>query len=104
MLARNGSSSAMDDRVPNRIEELQPAPYNPRAIDASSLEALKASLGTFGDLSGITFNERTGHLVTGHQRVRALREEHGEAVRIRHAGKEAYLHVGPERFRLRVVD
>ncbi len=90
--------------TPRRIEDLQPAPYNPRTIDAPSLEALKASLGTFGDLSGITFNERTGHLVTGHQRVRVLREQHGESARIRHAGKEAYLHVGSERFRLRVVN
>jgi ParB-like chromosome segregation protein Spo0J len=57
------------------IDQLKPAPYNPRAISEESLKALGVSLEEFGDLSGFTWNKRTGNLVTGHQRLRALQDE-----------------------------
>jgi len=83
------------------VADLQPAPYNPREIDADALGALKSSLGSFGDLSGITWNARSGHLITGHQRMRALLEEHGDALQLR----RGVLHVpGGERFAVRIVD
>ena len=58
------------------------AHYNPRMISAAALAGLKRSLGKFGDLSGIVWNQRSGHLVAGHQRLRALREEHGDSLRM----------------------
>ncbi len=62
------------------IQDLKDAPYNPREIDTRSLEGLKTSMGAFGDISGIVWNSRTGSLVAGHQRFRALQEEHGDAL------------------------
>lgn len=59
------------------ITELKPAPYNPRRISDQALAGLKKSLHTFGDISGVVFNVRTGHIVAGHQRLRALKEQHG---------------------------
>lgn len=56
-----------------KLQDLKPAPYNPREIDASALKALGKSMSGFGDIAGITWNERTGHLVAGHQRVKKLR-------------------------------
>lgn len=42
------------------------------------MKGLSYSIAEFGDLSGITFNERTGELVCGHQRVKALRAQYGD--------------------------
>ena len=42
-------------------------------MKAKAEKGLTASLEAFGDISGITFNEMTGELVTGHQRMKALR-------------------------------
>lgn len=84
-----------------RLEDLKPAPRNPRGIDELGLEGLTYSLKEFGDISGFTWNQRTGHMVTGHQRLRALQEEHGDQLKIR-AG--AIVTPDGEAFRLRVVD
>jgi len=54
------------------LAELAPADYNPRKIGPKAMAGLKASLTRFGELGGIVFNRRTGHLVGGHQRVKAL--------------------------------
>lgn len=60
------------------LSELKAAPYNPRTIAAQAFAGLQESLEQFGDLSGITWNKRTGNLVAGHQRVKALREKYGD--------------------------
>jgi hypothetical protein len=65
-------------RFPNSLKELKEADYNPRLIRDKNFKGLKYSLTEFGDISGIVYNTRTGNLVCGHQRVRALREEFGE--------------------------
>lgn len=65
-----------------KISELTAAPYNPRKIEKDALEGLKASLHSFGDISGIVFNRKTGNLVAGHQRVRALTEQHGDDLEV----------------------
>jgi hypothetical protein len=51
---------------------------NPRKISDESAAGLRASLKRFGDLSGIVFNQQTGELVTGHQRMTQIREEYGD--------------------------
>ncbi len=56
------------------IGDLRAAKYNPRAIGRDAAAGLTASLEAFGDLSGIVWNERTGNLVAGHQRVDQLRK------------------------------
>ncbi len=65
-----------------RIEDLAPAPYNPRRIEPEALAALRRSLAEFGDISGLVWNRRTGHLVAGHQRLDALKREHGDALAV----------------------
>jgi hypothetical protein len=63
--------------VPTQLSQLKTASYNPRTIEDDAFEGLKHSIDLFGDLSGIVFNIRTKHLVAGHQRVKALREQYG---------------------------
>ena len=86
---------------PLTVDQLRGAPWNPRKITREALDALRASLGRFGDLSGLVWNKRTGHLVAGHQRLQALREEYGPALRV----KRGHL-VSPDgrRWPIRVVD
>lgn len=54
------------------IALLVPADYNPRKISDRAMKGLRASLERFGELGGIVYNKRTGRIVGGHQRVKAL--------------------------------
>lgn len=51
---------------------------NPRKIDEEAAKGLANSLDRFGDLSGLVFNQRTGELVCGHQRMTQIREKWGD--------------------------
>lgn len=53
-------------------------PRNPRKITVAQMVGLKQSLEEFGDLSGIVWNQQTGKLVGGHQRLEALKEQDGQ--------------------------
>ncbi len=58
------------------IDELDPAPYNPRVElkpGTPEFEKLRRSLDEFGLVEPLVWNERTGRLVGGHQRLSALR-------------------------------
>lgn len=55
-----------------RVADLVPADYNPRKISPKAMEGLKKSMAEFGAVQPIVVNERTGHIVGGHQRVKAL--------------------------------
>src|SRR5215469_12102923 len=50
-------------------------PENPRVISDDEIKQLAASLKRFGDLGGIILNRTTGHLVGGHQRIAAFKQE-----------------------------
>lgn len=54
------------------VAELLPADYNPRKITAHALEGLQASIREFGYVEPIVWNEGTGKVVGGHQRLAAL--------------------------------
>jgi ParB-like chromosome segregation protein Spo0J len=59
------------------IEELKPAPYNPRRLPKPGDPAyrkLAASLREFGLVEPLIWNETTGHVVGGHLRLQILRE------------------------------
>jgi hypothetical protein len=59
------------------LRELKPAPYNPRQVlspDSPAYRKLKASLTEFGLVEPLVWNERTGHVVGGHARLRILQE------------------------------
>ena len=57
------------------VSEMNPAPYNPRVElkpDDPEYQHIKNSLDSFGYLDPIVWNERTGNIVSGHQRYRIL--------------------------------
>ena len=56
------------------IQELQPSSYNPRKISDTDYEKLKRSMEEFGCVEPIVFNERTGCVIGGHQRLKVLQE------------------------------
>ncbi|MEZ6049568.1 MAG: ParB N-terminal domain-containing protein [Planctomycetaceae bacterium] len=59
------------------IEDLQPAPYNPRIPLKPGTPAytrLARSLSEFNLVQPIVWNEQTGHIVSGHQRVQILKD------------------------------
>lgn len=61
-----------------RIGELNAAPYNPRVALRPGMpgyERLARSVREFGLVQPIVWNERTGHVVSGHQRLEVLRNE-----------------------------
>ncbi len=88
-----------------KLDDLKPAPYNPRTIDDKALRGLQASLDKFGDVAGIVWNKSTGHLVAGHQRVAALAKQHGKQLKLKGA-KDNYALVTSDgaRFPVRVVE
>jgi len=88
-----------------QLSDLRDAPWNPRDIDEASLAALGASQRAFGDISGIVYNRRLGILVCGHQRVRKLREEHGDALQlVEHDGRVEIVTPTGQSWPVRVVD
>ena len=59
------------------IEKLNPAKYNPRKDlqpGDPEYEKLKRSIEEFGYVEPIIWNERTGNVVGGHQRLKILKE------------------------------
>lgn len=54
------------------IADLTPAGYNPRTIGKKALKGLQASLREFGLVQPVVWNKRTGTVVGGHQRLKAL--------------------------------
>ena len=56
------------------IDDLLPDPRNPRRISEPALQGLQASLRAFGDVA-LCWNRRTGEMVSGHQRIAALKAE-----------------------------
>lgn len=75
----------MKSRAPNAslkirllpIEQLVPAPYNPRKSlkpTDPAYRKLEASLREFGMVEPLIWNERTGHVVGGHTRLGILKK------------------------------
>lgn len=60
------------------FDRLIDAPYNPRRMSKEARKGLTKSMETFGNVQPIVWNRRTGHVVSGHQRLSVLREK-GEA-------------------------
>lgn len=60
------------DIIKKKIRDLKPADYNPRKISDAQLKKLEDSLEKFGYIEPIIWNEKTGHIVGGHQRLKVL--------------------------------
>jgi hypothetical protein len=63
---------------PQNTAALTGDPANPREISETAAAGLGYSMAEFGDLSGLTFNLRTGELVAGHQRMSQIRAKWGD--------------------------
>jgi hypothetical protein len=87
------------------IDLLRPDPANPRRITPEAATGLGVSMGTFGDIAVVTYNERTGELVAGHQRMAQLRAA-GATTWHRVSQTDGYVDDPKtgERFRVRIVD
>ena len=57
-----------------KLTDLKPWRLNPRTISEGRLLKLQNSYANFGDLSGVVFNKKTGVLVSGHQRLKVLKQ------------------------------
>ena len=51
---------------------MKPFSANPRRITARALTRLRQSLQELGDLGGVVYDENSGQVVGGHQRLRAM--------------------------------
>jgi len=82
---------------PTSLADLKPHPRNPREITEPALAGLGSSMTEYGDLSGIVWNKRSGLLIAGHQRIKAL----GKGAKL-----DAGVVIAPngKRFPVRVVD
>ena len=66
-----------------KVSEIRPADYNPRAElqrGQKEYEKLKASIDDLGIVDPLVWNETTGRLVGGHQRLRVLMDSGVEEV------------------------
>lgn len=59
---------------PTSISDLTEADYNPRVITNKQLASLKSSYKASGDLSGVVFNTASGVLISGHQRIKTIKD------------------------------
>lgn len=57
------------DEVTLHRSKIQNAPYNPRTISEGERRRLKKIIAKHGVVSPLVWNERTGNLVAGHQRL-----------------------------------
>ena len=57
------------------VDEIKINPKNPRIIDRKKQMALKKSLTRWGNVGVLVWNERTGMLVGGEQRLKLLKKE-----------------------------
>ncbi len=87
------------------IDVLKADPQNARRITSEALAGLGVSMTTFGDLSGIVFNARSGRLVAGHQRMEQLRAAGAKTWRRLSKGEGVVVHPKTEeRFPVRIVE
>ncbi len=74
--SRDGDLHPAQKFVVERISraQLKNAPYNPRQIDEHARKKLKENIQKRGLRETLVWNRRTGHLVSGHQRIGILDE------------------------------
>jgi hypothetical protein len=80
--------------LPKSVKDLKEAKYNPRTITGARKEALKNSMSSFGDLSGVVFNTRTKTLISGHQRMSTTQGLPSKIVQNKHTDKHGTVAIG----------
>jgi len=68
--------------VKKKLEELKLSEYNPRRMREQDLQRLQESIMKFGYVEPIVWNKRTGRVVGGHQRLKALQNLGVEEVEV----------------------
>lgn len=66
------------ETVTMKLDDLTPATYNPRRElkpGDKDFEALRRSLTRFGQVEPLVWNQKTGVLISGHQRLNVLKDE-----------------------------
>lgn len=58
-----------------KMEDLKPAPYNPRDISDEALSGLRHSLEKFGYVDLLVVNKRNMRIISGHQRYKILQAD-----------------------------
>ena len=58
----------MPKKPTETVKDLKPHPRNPRKIKPEDLQNLGLSMEEFGDMGGIVRNQKTGRMISGHQR------------------------------------
>ncbi len=58
--------------VKKSVKELRFASYNPRNMDDLERQKLEESINTFNYISPVIWNNQTGHVVGGNQRLQVL--------------------------------
>lgn len=58
-----------------KLSDVKPMDDNPRVMEDRNLAGLEASIERFGYVEPIVWNERTGHIVGGHQRYGVLKSK-----------------------------
>lgn len=56
------------------LNDIKPAPYNPRVLSADAYERLKKSIGELGVMKPILINDDSNIIIAGHQRTKAMLE------------------------------
>lgn len=64
------------------VADLRPAPYNPRDISETALAGLRESIRRWGYVDPIIWNEATGHVIGGNQRLKVLQESGVEKAQV----------------------
>lgn len=101
-MGRSGSQKRRQGgRVPSSFDDLRAADYNPREMSDEAGAGLSVSMSRFGDISGITWNQRSGCIVSGHQRVTQLR---AAGAVFKNSRGRVSLCLGDSVFPVRVVD
>ncbi len=57
------------------LADLKPAPYNPRRMNHAAMAGLSQSMKRFGNVQPIIWNQRSGFVVGGHQRLKVLKRK-----------------------------
>jgi hypothetical protein len=94
-----------------KISDLKANPRNPRTITKDRLAAMKLSIETYGDLSGIVWNRKTKRLIGAHQRAKVLPKDSKIVITSKFEKPtrcltvaEGYVEISGERFHYREVD
>jgi hypothetical protein len=83
-ISANGSAKTQLQKFEYREisrSQINAAPYNPRVITAHAKKALQRGMENFGCVEPLIWNDKTGNLVGGHQRLKIMDDKEGYSVK-----------------------